>query len=125
MTLEARNSTLREVLSRPKPLTVARYQRHYEWTLKEMEQLLGDVVESFRAARGDASPSGYHFIGSFIFHTPKGGITQIVDGQQRLVSLTIILAVARDLIADASAQIDSYLTIPADKLTKAAPKQRI
>jgi len=127
MTLDVRYSTLNEILSQPVPLTVARYQRHYEWTLKEMEQLLSDLVESFRAARGKEASASQYFIGSFIFHLSKGRPIQVVDGQQRLVSLSIVLAVARDLMPGAPqrAQLDAYLTIPANPLTGAAPRQRL
>jgi uncharacterized protein with ParB-like and HNH nuclease domain len=72
MALEVRNSNLDEVLSQARPLSVARYQRHYEWTVKEMEQLLSDLVECFRELRSQAANPGYYFLGSFIFHTPKG-----------------------------------------------------
>jgi hypothetical protein len=127
MTLETRNSTLHDILSQTTPLSVARFQRHYEWTVKEMEQLLSDLAESLREARSERSNPGYYFLGSFIFHTPKGRNVQVVDGQQRLVSLSIVLAVARDLTQDPSAQkqIDSYLTIPANAISQAPATQRL
>jgi hypothetical protein len=127
MALEARNCTLHEILARTRPLALARYQRHYEWTVAEMEQLLSDLVERFEEQSKDHTSDKYHFIGSVIFYEPSRGNTQIVDGQQRLTSLSMMLAVARDLMPDAGRKtmIDAYLTIPAGLQPGAYPKQRL
>ena len=69
------------------------YQRNYDWTDKECAQLLKDIEEA-----GKHKDSGAHFIGSIVY-IEDGGLTpdnrelMIVDGQQRLVTLTIIYLV--------------------------------
>ena len=125
MGLDVRTATIEEILKSPKPLTMARYQRHYEWTPKEMEQLVGDLMDRFADPRRGVD--GEYFVGSFILFSPVKQPAQIVDGQQRLTSLSLILAVARDMIADPAqkASIDSYLTKPADPLGGTRATQRL
>jgi Protein of unknown function DUF262/Protein of unknown function (DUF1524) len=128
MTFEARNCTLRDILTRPKPLKIPRYQRHYEWTVTEMDQLLSDLTDSFKRPPSRTTPDKYHFIGSFILHngTDKDP-DEVVDGQQRLTSLSILLAVARDLLTDAAVRspTDGYVTIPADPFTGDPATERL
>lgn len=111
MTLQSQFGPVSSVFDEQRCFAVAAYQRRYEWTLKEMDLLLEDLAGSFTASKSD--PHAFHFIGSFIFQSNADNLVQVVDGQQRLVSLSIILAVARDLIADktASAEVDQYLTM--------------
>ncbi len=69
------------------------YQRTYSWTLKQCQQLWHDITR----AAADETVSG-HFIGSVVYierglyqSTP---VTQllVIDGQQRLTTLSILLA---------------------------------
>lgn len=70
------------------------YQRSYSWNEKEALDLLGDLRQA-----ADAGES--HFIGAIVVVIPNDtGPSEIVDGQQRLTTLTILLAVLRDLEAD-------------------------
>jgi Protein of unknown function DUF262/Protein of unknown function (DUF1524) len=130
-TFGARNCTLKEILTLPQPLKIPIYQRHYEWTLAEMDKLLADLVESF--VRAASKPSTYHFMGSVLLHEhrdlkdPQENRDHVIDGQQRLTSLSMILAAGRDLLTDTAQQklIDVYLTIPANSLIGQPPAQRL
>jgi uncharacterized protein with ParB-like and HNH nuclease domain/predicted transport protein len=75
------------------------YQRTYSWDKRECQQLWDDIL---RTGRNDAIPA--HFIGSIIYIKP--GIYQVsspeplflIDGQQRLTTISLILeALARHL----------------------------
>jgi hypothetical protein len=75
---------------------VPRFQRPYSWTLIEVGQLWADMF---------AERQREYFIGAFILYdkSPEGTATKtyaIVDGQQRLTTLTILLAAIRDAFAD-------------------------
>ena len=69
------------------------YQRKYSWSEEECEQLWDDVV---RVAESDEIPS--HFIGSIVYiHQgiyEASAVTPlfVIDGQQRLTTLTLLLA---------------------------------
>ncbi len=72
------------------------YQRPYAWTDDEAKQLLADLLE----AMDDESDEPY-FLGSLVLIKPPGQVVgQVVDGQQRLTTLTILGAVLRDLAID-------------------------
>ncbi|WNY28939.1 hypothetical protein MmiEs2_11520 [Methanimicrococcus stummii] len=67
------------------------YQRNYDWTKEQCKQLLDDVLEV-----GSSEEMSSHFIGSIVFiHDDvytSSGIREltIIDGQQRLTTLTLI-----------------------------------
>ncbi|HRE57639.1 MAG TPA: DUF262 domain-containing protein [Candidatus Kapabacteria bacterium] len=67
------------------------YQRNYDWTLSQCKQLLYDIIET-----GKNDSINAHFIGSIVYvHDDvytASGLTEltIIDGQQRLTTLTLI-----------------------------------
>ncbi len=66
------------------------YQRSYSWGEREAMALLGDLTEAMDAGV-------VHFIGAIVMVNEPGHPIEIVDGQQRLTTLTILLCVLRDL----------------------------
>jgi uncharacterized protein with ParB-like and HNH nuclease domain len=71
---------------------IPRYQRPYSWGEDQLEKLWDDLREA------QANDPNY-FLGSIITAKPEGTSTylDIVDGQQRLTTLSILLCVMRDL----------------------------
>jgi len=67
------------------------YQRNYDWTLTQCRQLLYDIIETGKSDKINA-----HFIGSIVYvHDDvytASGLTEltIIDGQQRLTTITLI-----------------------------------
>jgi uncharacterized protein with ParB-like and HNH nuclease domain len=67
------------------------YQRNYDWTLFQCKQLLHDIIETGKSDKVNA-----HFIGSIVYvHDDvytASGLTEltIIDGQQRLTTITLI-----------------------------------
>jgi uncharacterized protein with ParB-like and HNH nuclease domain len=72
------------------------YQREYKWERQNIEELVSDLFGKFdtQYAPGDTpvAASGYasYFLGSIIV-TQRGGKSYLVDGQQRVTSLTLLL----------------------------------
>ena len=91
----ADDRTVSEVLSEKK-YTVDFFQREYSWTNTHIEQLVTDLTSSFLAeyTKGDerVATAGYnnYFLGPFVVNS-KDGTRSIIDGQQRLTSLTLLL----------------------------------
>lgn len=79
--------------------TIPTYQRSYEWGADQIEDFLEDLYSEY--TRGVDSDSRY-FFGPIITTEDKNGITQIIDGQQRLTTTTIFLAVLRDILSTLS-----------------------
>jgi hypothetical protein len=85
-----------DVLSDRYAFTIPAYQRPYAWTAEQVEQLLDDALEAMDRAR--SQPDQGYFLGSIVLHKQEDDpASEVVDGQQRLISLTIIFAVMRDL----------------------------
>ena len=86
---EARDVQLIDILFAHKKLRVPRYQRPYVWTADQMEDFWMDLNDE-----------SANFLGSIILCTQsseKSGYHEIIDGQQRLLTITIICAALRDL----------------------------
>lgn len=69
--------------------TVPDYQREYVWKEEQVEQLLADITEAFRANR-----SKDYFVGSVVVY-PNGKAFELVDGQQRMTTFFILLCVLK------------------------------
>lgn len=83
------------VLSNNVQYMVPRYQRKYVWNEYQWKNLVEDIIASMEDSGEDKK---YHFIGSFIFEKKNDGWI-IVDGQQRLTTLTILIAVISKFFA--------------------------
>ena len=70
---------------------VPRFQRPYSWTREEIEELWSDVLID--------TPPG-HFIGSIVAFTGSDHYS-VVDGQQRLITITIVLCCIRNELQSA------------------------
>ena len=79
---------------------IPRYQRPYSWGDDQLEKLWDDLLE---AKENDPN----YFLGSVITAKPQetSSYLDIVDGQQRLTTLTIMLCVFRDLYPEINSHI--------------------
>lgn len=101
--LFAREMTLAQLLSGELAFQIPEFQRDYNWTVQEARQLFEDL--SSVAAYGDEEiPAPPYFLGSIVLLdngppvSPSTTATSdIVDGQQRLITLSILIACLRDL----------------------------
>lgn len=98
--VRAENGTLAGVLEGKKQYQVPLYQRVYSWGKNQLDQLWSDVDELERTLGDD--PKASHFIGSLVLASSPDfgaiGVNKflVVDGQQRLTTLTLLLAALRD-----------------------------
>ncbi|WP_280726331.1 DUF262 domain-containing protein [Kitasatospora sp. MAA4] len=91
--LEAREVPLHKVFCSDYDFRIPDYQRPYAWETEQAEQLLTDLEEAL--SRGTDEP---YFLGSVVLVKDSGAAeAEVIDGQQRLTTLTILLAVLRDL----------------------------
>jgi uncharacterized protein with ParB-like and HNH nuclease domain len=80
--------------------TIPNYQRPYSWEEEHCTQLLDDL-HSFAFREDDFNELPPYFLGSaVIIKNPNVRNAQIVDGQQRLTTLTILLSCLRYLIEE-------------------------
>ena len=113
MPLDIQHVSLSQLLSHAQPFQMARYQRHYEWGRREMDELLDDLGDAYAEHCLDQTRGAFHFLGNVILYVNTRGHIEVVDGQQRLTSLTLMLAAARDVVADPmlSAALQAVLSV--------------
>lgn len=115
-----------EVFSERFAFFVPPYQRMYAWTTEHAGELLDDVLgylENGDDAVEDLNP---YFLGSIVLIKGSRPEAQIVDGQQRLITLTILLASLRALVPDQFAEsITRRLYEPADPLNDISARYRL
>ncbi|MEO1643067.1 MAG: DUF262 domain-containing HNH endonuclease family protein [Pseudomonadota bacterium] len=91
--LRANQIYLDELLKPGCELSLPPYQRSYSWDTDEAGALLDDLL----LAQEKGHP---HFVGAVVLVELGEGKCLIVDGQQRLTTLTIMIAALRDLESD-------------------------
>lgn len=100
------STNIKQMLSGNK-IFVPTYQRAYSWEEKQTKQFLADLqdyVESHAASK--------YYFGHFLFEDKGDAIFAIIDGQQRLTTITIFISVLYDrliaLVGDLSEE-DKFL----------------
>lgn len=87
--------TIRELLQNAR-FSVDYYQREYRWQEKHITELLNDLFGAFNESYSDGddrvavSHYGHYFLGSIII-SDKEGKKFLIDGQQRITSLSLLL----------------------------------
>jgi uncharacterized protein with ParB-like and HNH nuclease domain len=87
--------TIRELL-KDQRYSIDYYQREYRWQKKQLEELIDDLADQFlhsyaeTDSREAVQSYEHYFLGSVIF-SRRGNDTFIVDGQQRVTTLTLLL----------------------------------
>ncbi len=102
--LDAHATSLGKLLGPAHVFEVPAFQRAYSWTTEEAGQLIEDLLIALGEADAQGAPGGY-FLGPILLLDPaKPGLRdrgprtlQIIDGQQRLATLTVLACVLRDL----------------------------
>ncbi|WP_204141743.1 DUF262 domain-containing protein [Halomicronema sp. CCY15110] len=109
---------------------IPEYQRPYVWGYEEIHDLLDDLTFAMQS-----KPESEYFLGSFVFQAkaanPKAGQefdeNDLLDGQQRMTTLLMLLAVIRDLSEDEEAREDCQRCIyqKASKFKKIPERTRL
>jgi Protein of unknown function DUF262/Protein of unknown function (DUF1524) len=87
--------TIRQLLSGQR-YTIDYYQREYRWEAKQLQELIDDLTGKFlddhqpADERSAVQGYGHYFLGSIIL-SRKNNESFIIDGQQRLTTLTLLL----------------------------------
>ncbi|MBX3520724.1 MAG: DUF262 domain-containing protein [Xanthobacteraceae bacterium] len=101
--INAAQQSLVRIFSDEYAFQVPPYQRPYAWQDDQVNELLSDLDLALDDAVNSNEAVTY-FLGSIVLIKKTGSPgAQVVDGQQRLTTLTILLAVLRDLSTGKSA----------------------
>ncbi|GAA9011369.1 DUF262 and DUF1524 domain-containing protein [Helicobacter pylori] len=95
-------------------LVIPIYQRVYSWEKEQCKELWDDIIK----IGGDDKMDG-HFIGSILYVldriTHSDNTLLIIDGQQRLTTITLLLTALRDHWSDKRKEIENHYLINSDK----------
>jgi uncharacterized protein with ParB-like and HNH nuclease domain/predicted transport protein len=99
--MKATEAKLLAFLKKSPQFVIPIYQRTYSWTDRECRQLWDDIARA-----GSDDSIAVHFIGSIVYI--EAGLSQVthqapllvIDGQQRLTTVTILLAALAEALGD-------------------------
>lgn len=98
--IEANKVEFKKVFSEEFWFLIPEYQRSYVWQVDNISELVEDLIFAF-----ENKPENDYFLGSLVLKKIEGSSYpeyQVLDGQQRLTTFFIMMAVLRDIIEDAS-----------------------
>lgn len=90
MLMEPKNENFNELIGGPNKYIVPRFQRDYAWDVGQWEDLWGDI--------NSLDDEGFHYMGYIVLQQKEQYQHEIIDGQQRLVTLSIIVLAAMKAI---------------------------
>ncbi len=83
------NNTYRKLIGNGLTYRVPRFQRDYSWTDEEWEDLWSDILGTIRE---DGEPA--HYMGYLVLQSQDEKTFDVIDGQQRLSTLSLIVLAA-------------------------------
>lgn len=97
--LEFRPDGIGHLLS-DKPLQVPMHQRSYAWEGEHVQQLFDDLAEAINDSESDD-----YFLGTIVLVVNGNKRYEIIDGQQRLATVSILIAAIRDYFRSRDAEL--------------------
>ena len=118
-TIDGRARTVRELLDKVK-YAIDFYQREYAWQERQVRELIDDLTGKFLDSydsghsRHEVEGYGHYFLGSIVI-SHKRGQRFVVDGQQRLTTLTLLLIHLHHLQDDRDERVEVQTLIYSEK----------
>ncbi len=114
---------LKDVFSDKFDFIIPPYQRPYSWTIEEAGQLFDDLFDFMTTQNMDET----YFLGSIVLIKEESNAhSEIIDGQQRLTTLTILLATLASHVDESTAQLFwKYINEPGNPIEGLEAKPRL
>lgn len=104
-TLTAKEQSLAKIFSDDYVFTIPGYQRPYAWGRDQAQELLDDLLSALASAPTQLSDAAPYFLGSIVLIKGEASAeATVVDGQQRLTTLTLLLSAIRATVQDRAVQ---------------------
>ena len=117
MDIKPYDKTIRDLLGSKRQFDIPRFQREYSWDKKNYQEFFEDMIGNLTINEGRIASNQYFlgtmlFIGNFTEGTEQE--IQVVDGQQRLTTITILFSALSDRFLELgqdtlSRQLFSYI----------------
>jgi hypothetical protein len=126
MSIHGSEYPIRKIFSDDFFFTIPRYQRPYSWTTEQSEELYQDLARAVHNFNGPAEELAPYFLGSILLIKGEDPHAEIIDGQQRLTTLTMLLAAIRSLMrSDFAEGITGFLTEKGNIITNTPKRYRL
>jgi hypothetical protein len=95
-TLVAHEQSISKIFSREYVFSIPAYQRPYAWTTEQARDLFDDLTGFMRERKVEVADMPPYFLGSIVLIKGQDTPTaEVIDGQQRLTTLTLLLSALR------------------------------
>lgn len=117
MDIKPQEKSVRDILSSKKQFEIPRFQREYSWERKHYREFLEDMIANVKKDGNELKATPY-FMGTMLFVGDKNETSKdpilVVDGQQRLTTITILFSAIAQVFKDnqqptLSAKMFSYV----------------
>lgn len=103
MDFKPEEKTIKDLLVSGHQFEIPRFQRAYSWEKRHYAEFLNDIIFNLKVSEGQIKADAYFvgtmlFIGNFV--EANKSVIKVVDGQQRLTTITILFSVLSDLFKE-------------------------
>ena len=121
--IKANEQNLSTVFSDAYLFEIPTYQRPYSWEKEQVEELLDDLLNAM-----ELDANSPYFLGNIVLI--KDGMlskSEVIDGQQRLATLTMLFCVLRELSSEPNAKtsLDGFVREAGDIFRKTQDQYRV
>lgn len=110
MSFNTTNSTFRQLMGNGLTYEVPPFQRDYSWTADEWDDLWQDIIGLF-----EENPEPAHYMGYLVLQTADNKQFGVIDGQQRITTLSIMILAAISHLTDIADDDDDQNTRRAEQ----------
>ncbi len=126
MTIHGSEYPIKKIFSDDFFFTIPRYQRPYSWTTEQSEELYQDLTRAVHDFNGSVEEFAPYFLGSILLIKGDDPHAEIIDGQQRLTTLTMLLSAIRSLMKSAFAEgLTGFLCEKGNIITNTPKRYRL
>lgn len=103
--MKAEDINILEFMSSKRQLVIPIYQRKYSWSSEQCTQLWDDILRAGQAR------AGRHFVGSIMYvvdNDAHNAPLRVIDGQQRLTTLSLLLVAISRALEDGEEPFDGF-----------------
>lgn len=122
--ISAAEYPLAKIFSSDFEYVIPSYQRPYAWTVDQASELFDDLFDFYKSEPKEES----YFLGSIVLIKPEESKRHaaVIDGQQRLTTLTILLAALASILEREQRDIlCKYIREPGNEFEGLEPKPRL
>jgi hypothetical protein len=126
VSIDTQQCEIKKIFSDEYVFNIPVYQRPYTWTPNEAEMLLEDLINAMGESTEDLEDVPPYFLGSLVLAKDDKPDADVIDGQQRLTTITILLAALRASMQPEKARgLERYLCEKANVFARTPDRYRL